>query len=106
MIVEIIITIIALLAICKSLIMLKKRKISIPLSLFWIVLWTTALFVVNVPQFNSVIIDWLGRDTSMILFINILFLYYINLLLYVKINKNKEEITKLVRASALREGKK
>ena len=105
MIVEIIITIVALLAIFKSLLMIRKRKISLPLALFWIVLWTTALFVVNIPQFNSSIIDWLGRDISMILFLNILFLYYLNLLLYVKITKNKEEITKLVRDSALSEKK-
>ena len=106
MIVEILITVIGLLAIFKSLVMLRKRKITLALSLFWIFLWLLAIIAVNVPQFNRAIIDWLGRDASLILFLNILALYYISLMLYVKINKNKEEITKLVREIALREKKK
>jgi len=105
MIVEILITIIGLLAIFKALFMLRKRKLTLALSLFWIVLWLVAIVVVNVPQFNSAILEWIGRDVSLILFLNILLLYYISLMLYVKINKNKEEITKLVREVALKEKK-
>lgn len=106
MITEIIITIIGILAIFKSIFMLRKRKLTLALSLFWIVLWTLAIIAVNVPQFNRAIIELLGRDASMILFLNILILYYLSLILYIRINKNKEEITKLVREVALKNGKK
>ena len=106
MIVEILITVIGLLAIFKSLVMLRKRKLTLALSIFWIVLWVIAIVVINVPQLNTAILEWIGRDVSLILFLNILLLYYISLMLYVKINKNKEEITKLVREIALREKKK
>lgn len=106
MILEIIITLISLSAIFKSIFMLKKRKLSLALALLWIFLWVVAIVVMNVPAFNELVVNWFGRDASMILFLNILILYYVCLLLYSRINKNKEEITKLVREVSLKEFKK
>ena len=82
MIVEIIITIIGLFAIFRSLFMLRKRKISIFLCIFWIILWLTAIVSVAVPQVSSAITDFFGRDISMVLFFNILILYYFSLMIY------------------------
>ncbi|RLE44990.1 hypothetical protein DRJ22_05195 [Candidatus Woesearchaeota archaeon] len=105
MILEIFVTVIGVLAILKSLVMLRKKKITVALSVFWILLWLLAIVAVDVPQVNSVVLSLLGRDVSLLLFLNIIFLYYISLWLYLKINKNKEEITKLVREIALKEKK-
>ncbi len=106
MIAELIITIIGLLAIFKSLIMLRKRKITLALCLFWIVLWVTAVFAVNIPEVSSSITSFFGRDISMVLFFNILILYYFSLMLYLRTSKNQDKITRLVREIALRDEKK
>jgi hypothetical protein len=105
MIFEIIVVVLGVLAILKSFVMLRKRKITLALAFFWMFIWITAIVVVCVPFFNSIILDLIGRDVSLILFLNILLLYYICLVLYNKINKNKEEITKLVREIALNKKK-
>ena len=105
MILEIFVTVVGILAIFKSLVMLKKRKITVALSVFWILLWLLAIVAVDIPQVNSVVLSLLGRDVSLLLFLNIILLYYISLWLYLRINKNKEEITKLVREIALKEKK-
>ncbi len=105
MIAEILITIIALFAIFKSLIMLRKRKLTLFLCLFWIIFWLIAMISVNIPEISRAITVFFGRDISLILFINILLLYYFGLMLYLRISKNQDKITRLVREIALRDNK-
>lgn len=108
MILEIIITGFALFAISRSYLRFKRNSESLWEFLLWVVIWSSVVVVVFYPQITDIPANFFGieRGVEFIVAMSILFLFYSTYRIYSKIEKVEQDITKLTRAIALREGDK
>lgn len=76
--------------------------------LFWSVIWIAVLVVAIIPGVTSAIADLIGieRGIDVAVYAGIVLLFYLIFRLYVKIETQQHEITKLVREISLRRAKK
>ena len=74
----------------------------------WLVLWLMVLVVFWLPQTTSYIagIFGIGRGADLAIYVSALILFYLVFKLYLKIDKQQREITKIVRHLALSEDEK
>lgn len=71
---------------------------------FWTILWLGMVFLVFVPGKTNFLAKLLGMDrgNDAMFFLGIVALFYATYRLYVKTNEQEKEITRLVRALALK----
>jgi len=74
----------------------------------WLVIWLIVLVVFWIPQTTSYLaaIFGIGRGVDLAIYVAVLIIFYLIFRLYLKIDKQQKEITKIVRHLALKEGEK
>jgi hypothetical protein len=92
-----------------SRIILRRKEKSIPLGefIFWSVIWTSAAIIAAAPNIMKIAANKTGVENSINLFttITIIIIFYLLFRLYVKVEKQQQDITKLVREMALKKKK-
>lgn len=102
--VKILLTIFALFAFSRALIRFYNKDLNLKELIFWSVLWLGLTFLVFVPGKTNFLAKILGmeRGNDAMFFLGIVALFYASYRLYVKSNEQEKEITRLVRALALK----
>jgi len=100
---QILFTLFSLFAIINVIKRKKDGVLGIKSSIFWIVFWLLAVFVVLRPESTTVLANALGigRGADFILYIAIVVIFYLIFRLHIKIEALNRDITKVVRKDAL-----
>ena len=71
----------------------------------WLGIWIIVLVVFWLPQTTSYLANFLGigRGVDLAVYVSVLLLFYLIFRLYLKIDKQQKEITKIVRHLALKD---
>lgn len=71
----------------------------------WIIIWLIVLIVFWLPQTTSYLAIFLGvgRGVDLAVYLAVILIFYLTFRLYLKIDKQQKEITKIVRHLALNE---
>ena len=95
-------------ALSRAFLRAKDRKLTLVELLLWIGIWSGLLFVVFFPKVVVFIADFIGvgRGVDFIIYTSLGLLFYLVFRLYVKIEEQEIELTKLVREIALMNKKK
>lgn len=104
------ITIIIFSVFALSRLILRRRDRAVPLGefIFWSVIWLGAIIVSLFPQVIIAAAEKTGfsRAIDLIIIVTVLTLFYLQFRLYVKVEQQSQDITRLVREIALREKKR
>jgi small membrane protein len=86
----------------------RAKRLTLREFILWALLWTGVTIVALLPNIIGRIAGLLGigRGIDVIIYLSILMLFYLNFRLYMKIDDTQKDITRLVRALALRPKKK
>jgi hypothetical protein len=101
-IIQIIMIVFALFAYSRSVLRSRSKEITSSEFAFWSVIWIAIIIVALIPGITG----WLsaplgiGRGVDIIVYLGIVGLFYLVFRLYVKMEKYRQEITKLVREMA------
>jgi len=106
--IKIIFTIFALFAWSRAIIRFYSKDLNIKELFFWSFIWAAMIVLVYIPGKTNFLARVLGmeRGNDAMFFLAIAGLFYATYRLYVKSNEQEKEITKLVRALALKSVKK
>ncbi|MFP4403766.1 MAG: DUF2304 domain-containing protein [Candidatus Woesearchaeota archaeon] len=104
---EIIVVIFAIFAIMRSWIRLKRANESLSEFLFWIVVWSTLVGIVFIPQITQYPAKVLNisRGIDVFIYFGIVTLFYLVFKIFTKIENLERDITKLTRTIALKDAK-
>jgi len=83
----------------------KKNKITLPVFLLWVILWSAIIVVAVLPQV-TVFLDKLlgkGRAFDAIIYFSIFFIFYILFKIVTRLEKIEANITTIIREIALRD---
>jgi len=102
--IKILFTLFALFAWSRAVIRFYTKDLNLKELLFWSVLWLLMIILVFIPGKTNFLAKILGmeRGNDAMFFLGIVALFYASYRLYVKANEQEKEITKLVRALALK----
>jgi len=105
---QIIVSIFVILMVWRLVKKFKQNYLKISEFLSWLLIWLIVLVVFWLPQTTSYIagIFGIGRGADLAIYISALILFYLVFKLYLKIDKQQREITKIVRHLALSEDEK
>ncbi|MGV8150723.1 MAG: DUF2304 family protein [Candidatus Woesearchaeota archaeon] len=107
-ILQILLILFAIFAWSRAALRLKKKDISLGGFIFWSLIWLTVIIFSSLPG----ILEWLskilgiGRATDLAIYVSIVLLFYLLFRLYVRLDTQNQEITKLVREIAIKKEKK
>ncbi|MCL5407057.1 MAG: DUF2304 family protein [Patescibacteria group bacterium] len=106
--IKIIFTLFAVFAWSRVLIRFRSKDLNYKELIFWSFVWLLMIVLVFIPGKTNFLAKMLGMDrgNDAMFFLGIVALFYATYRLYVKINEQEKEITKLVRALALKNVKK
>jgi hypothetical protein len=84
----------------------RQRRISTRNFFFWTVLWTAAATAIIFPNSTMVVARFLGigRGTDLVVYLSVILILYLLFKVYMRLEQMDREVTKIVRAIALREG--
>jgi small membrane protein len=107
-IIQVVIILFALFAWSRAMLRLRDSNISIGEFSFWSLIWSVVIIVAIFPDLisNLSTIVGIGRGVDLALYASIILLFYLTFRLYVKIDAQSKETTKLVREIAIRDAKK
>lgn len=102
--IKILFTLFALFALSRAVIRFYTKDLNLKELLFWSVLWLVMIILVFIPGKTNFLAKLLGmeRGNDAMFFLGIVALFYASYRLYVKTNEQEKEITRLVRALALK----
>jgi len=102
--IKIIFTLFALFALSRAVIRFYSKDLNFKELIFWSLLWLLMIILVFIPGKTNFLAKILGmeRGNDAMFFLAIVALFYISYRLYVKSNEQEKEITRLVRALALK----
>lgn len=102
--IKIIFTLFALFAWSRVVIRFRSKDLNIKELIFWSFVWGAMIILVFIPGKTNFLAKTVGmeRGNDAMFFLGIVALFYATYRLYVKINEQEKEITKLVRALALK----
>ena len=102
--IKILITAFALFAFSRAVIRFYAKDLNLKELVFWSVAWLVMIVLVYIPGKTNFMAKMLGmeRGNDAMFFLAIAGLFYATYRLYVKTNEQEKEITKLVRALALK----
>ena len=105
LVIQILILSFLLFVISKTMAKFREGKISLVWFIFWLAFWAGVGVVVVMPETTSRLADLVGitRGADLVVYIAIIVLFYLVFRILVKIESIEQEITKVVRAEALRE---
>ena len=106
-IIQILLILFALFAWSRAFLRLRSKTLTIGEFSFWSLIW---IAVIVVGLFPSIITDvstfvGIGRGVDLAVYMGIILLFYLLFRLYVKVDSQAQEITKLVREIAIRDAK-
>ncbi|MDR0900590.1 MAG: DUF2304 family protein [Methanobrevibacter sp.] len=103
MLYQIVVVIIAILAILLVFQRFHKKKTSLQTFILWIILWIFLAIFGIIPDSSTFLANFLGigRGLDLILIFGIIGAYYLVFRLYLKIEKLDQDITKLIRLIAI-----
>src|SRR3989344_8784781 len=83
----------------------QHNRISLASFLIWFILWLFVLLVFWQPDATSYLANILGigRGADLVVYLSILVIFYLLFKIFVRLNKIDSDITKLVRADALKQ---
>lgn len=87
----------------------KKNKITLPVFLFWTILWLIIITVAVMPQvtgFLDKLLSGQGRGLDAIVYFSIFFIFFIIFKIIAKLERIEREITEIIRHLALKNPKK
>ncbi len=102
--VKILFTIFAVFAWSRAIIRFNAKDLNFKELIFWSLIWILMIVLVFVPGKTNFLAKMIGMDrgNDAMFFLAIVALFYASYRLYVKSNEQEKEITKLVRALALK----
>ncbi|MDI6644453.1 MAG: DUF2304 family protein [Methanobacteriaceae archaeon] len=108
MIYQIVGVIIGIFGIIISIFRFKERKTSLGMLFIWIIIWLIIIIVSLLPEATSILANMLqiGRGLDLILILGLIGCYYLLFKIYTMIENLENEITQLVRETALKNEKK
>jgi len=106
-IIQIIASVFLIFAILKVFFQYRTDKISMKRLILWCFLWLGVGIIFWLPQTTSFVASVLGigRGADLVIYTGMVILYYLIFRIYVKIDKQQEEITKIVQTLAIKESK-
>lgn len=106
--IKIIFTLFAIFAWSRAIIRFRGKDLNYKELIFWSLIWGTMIVLVFIPGKTDFLAKIIGmeRGNDAMFFLGIVALFYATYRLYVKGNEQDKEITKLVRALALKNVKK
>lgn len=106
--VKILFTIFAIFAWSRAIIRFNTKDLNFKELIFWSLVWILMIVLVFVPGKTNFLAKMIGMDrgNDAMFFLAIVALFYASYRLYVKSNEQEKEMTKLVRALALKNVKK
>lgn len=98
----------ALFALSRVILRFKDKNISFTELLFWCIVWGSVISVALFPQIFVTLssILGIGRGVDTLLYFGMILLFYLLFRLYVKVETQQKDITKLVRIIALNDEEK
>ncbi len=102
--IKILFTLFALFAWSRAIIRFYSKDLNLKELFFWSLLWIAMIILVFVPGKTNFLAKILGmeRGNDAMFFISVVALFYASYRLYVKANEQEKEITRLIRALALK----
>lgn len=102
--IQILFIIFLLFALSRVFLRARGKEISKKEFVFWAVVWLLALVFVLEPALFSTAAEFLGigRPVDVAIYVGLLVLFYLNFRFYVKVQRQEEEITKIVREIAFK----
>lgn len=106
-IIQILMVLFALFAWSRAALRLKDKSIKIGEFIFWSVLWLSLIIFSISPALLQFLSNVLGiqRATDLAIYVSIIVLFYLMFRVYVKVDKQGQEITHVVRNVALKRKK-
>ena len=106
--IKIVFTLFVLFAWSRVIIRFRVKDLNIKELIFWSLVWISMIVLVFIPGKTNLLAKAMGmeRGNDAMFFLGIVALFYATYRIYVKINEQDKEITKLVRALALKNVKK
>jgi len=106
-IIQILLILFAVFAWSRAFLRMRGKDISIGEFSFWSVIWSTIIVIGLFPKIISHLSELvgIGRGTDLAIYVSILLLFYLMFRLYVKVDSQTIEITKLVRVIAINNAK-
>jgi len=97
-----------LFALSRVVLRFREKQISVPELIFWSLIWVAVAVVLFIPHITEPIARFLniGRGIDVAVYLSIVLLFYLVFRLYVKIDTMNQDITKLVRRTAIKKAKK
>jgi small membrane protein len=107
-ILQILVILFVLFAWSRAFFRMRDKSISIGEFSLWSLIWIAVLIVSLFPSLTSILSKWvgIGRGMDLALYASVILLFYLMFRLYVKIDSQNQEVTKLVREIAIRDAKK
>lgn len=106
-IIQVVIVIFALFAWSRAFLRLRGKSISVGEFSFWSIIWIAVLVIAIFPGLTSGLSGIVGieRGIDLAVYVSILLLFYLIFKIYVGLDTQKNEITKLVREISIRDVK-
>ncbi|MFA6467218.1 MAG: DUF2304 family protein [Patescibacteria group bacterium] len=101
---QILVTVFIVFILFKLFLQKQKNKISLLSFLIWFLLWLAILLVFWLPDTTSYLAAWLGigRGADLVVYLSIVVIFYMIFKIFVRLNKIENEITRVVRADAIK----
>ncbi len=105
---QILLTLFALFAVSRVILAFRSGTLSFRELIVWISIWSSIIVVAYYPQLTDILVKFTGlkRGIDSLVYISIVVLFYSTYRIYMKIEKIEQEITGIVRESALSSLKK
>jgi len=106
--IQIIAIIFALFALSRVVLRLKERKVTVKEFILWFIIWVALIVVAFFPEVLVFFGDLSGfrRGMDLMIFLSVGLLFYLVFRIYVKLDEQEKEITKLVREISFKKVKK
>ena len=107
-ILQIMVIVFGVFAISRAFLRWRESKIKLGELIFWGMIWVVAMVFALFPNSMDLLSDVAGfkRGMDLVIVMSIIVMFYLVFRLYVKLDENTVDITKLVREIAINKGKK
>lgn len=106
-VIQVLMILFAIFAWSRALLRLKDKAIKVNEFVFWSIIWLSLIIFSASPVLLSTLSSFVGiqRATDFAVYISIIMLFYLMYRLYAKIEKQEQDITKIVRTISLKRKK-
>lgn len=103
MVIQILISIVALLVIINAVAKLRQKTFTLPIFIIWTGLWLAMDVVVWYPNISTIVARFLhvGRGTDAVLYISLIVIFYLIFRISARLEKLHQDVTKLTRSIAI-----